>query len=390
MARVLEPSQFGVFSAIFALVAIAFSIGDLGIGPAIINFLPKTKTHKTDLLVTSFWFQYSVGVVFLGLFWLLATRAGILIPGSLAEHFFLIGSLSFNYILIGWAQSVFTAERNFSYITISQSIDAGIKIILVYLLLRSGNLTISTAMVANCTSAALALLITTWRRLLGFNLFFNQSLFKQLFSYSKWIALSRFFTVFTSRIDILLLNFLSGSFQAGIFSAASRVTLFFAIIVSGLGSVVNPRFSRFEKRSQVVAYIKKLAVLISFLSLFVITCSFLAKPIIDLVYGASYSDAIKVFQLLSISTIPFLYSVINTGVILYVYNDSAFYAKTTAIQFAIIIFIDSLFIGRLGSMAPVLATAVSNTVILILSSLRLIKLLGSPNLPKNIVLENTI
>ncbi len=380
MARVLKPEFFGVFSAITSLVAIVYSLGDLGVGPAIINFLPKHPENEKKLTNSTFWFQFFIGALIVILFFALSGYSNIFVPKSLPEHFILVGVLSFNYLLIGWSQAIFTAKKKFLSLSFSQIIDSVIKIIIVFWLLRASNLSISTAIIANFISTIFAFIITFGKGLSKIKPEFDANTFTSVFHYSKWIAVSRLFSVFFSRIDIILLNLLASSFAAGIFAAASRITLLFAMIVSSLGSVVNPRFSEFKSKTEAVDYIKKLFLLITGVSAIVLLTVAFASPIIITVFGVSFTESIKVFQLLAVSMIPFLYSVIFTAAILYTFHKPKFYAFTTFLQFAIVLLVNILYIPKLGAYAPVLGSAISNLFVFILSAIKVKTLLAKENI----------
>jgi len=367
IARSLSPEKFGVFSALASLVAILYSLGDLGVGPAIISFLPRHKDSEIKIISTSFWFQYIVGIIIALTLWSLAYFADRIIPGSLPAHFYLVGSLCFNYILIGWAQSVLTAKREFLRISMSQIIDSAFKIGFVYFLYRYSGLNISLALAANAISVCIALFLIFSKELLVVPLRFDKSIFTDLFHFSKWIAISRFFSVFYSKVDILLLNLLSGSFQAGIFAASSRVTMLFAIIVSSLGSVINPRFARFKTKTDFLAYTKKVFLLISCVAFVLLLTVLFANKIILVVFGNMFFESIIVFQLLSLSMIPFLYSAIFTAAILYTFQLPSFYAFLTFLNFFITIAINLIFIPQIGYFAPVLGTLIANLVCIVIS-----------------------
>ena len=389
MARTLTPELFGVFSGLVSLVAITYSLGDLGLGPAIINFLPKHKNFKSRIIETGYWFEYLVGFIIFLAFWLLANFSHTLIPGSLPEHFILVGSLAFNYILVTYAQAVFTAKREFFRLSLSQIIDAVLKIIFVLLFYNLGELSFSTALLANFISVIFSLVLTFWSELWNIKTQVDKTIFSHLFEFSKWIAVSRFFSVLISRVDILLLNLLASNFQAGIYAAASRVALIFALIISSLGSVINPRFSHFQSKKEVITYMKKLSLLITFVSLFVLITIYFSDKIILFVFGLSYLSASNVYQLLALSMIPFLFSVITTGTLLYTFNQSKFYAQITALQVALIILINLLYIPKIGVYAPVLASAVANLLFLLLSLSKLQKLFKTHDLAKKVVFKDT-
>lgn len=371
LARVLGPEQFGIFSAITALIAIVYSLGDLGVASALINFIPKFKEKRQILISTSFWFEFVIGLVILLIFGIFSIFHNGIIPGSLSEQILLAGLIAFNYLLINYAQAIFTAERKFFTFSLSQIIDAGIKIALVYILLSAGKLSISSAFLANVISAFLALLITFGRELANINRQFARPIFKQIFHFAKWIAVSKIFSVFTTRIDIILLNLMLGSFEAGIFAAASRITLFFSLLISSLGSVVNPRFSGFDTKDKIRKYMHKLILLIGTISFFMLLSALLASPIIKIVFGNKYLPAIPVFQVLTLSMIPFMFTLITTPTLMYSFNQPAFIAKLTAAQVILMIVIDLIFIPMFGAFTPAYALGIGNILVLVISVVRL-------------------
>jgi len=371
LARTLGPEKFGIFSAITALIAIIYSLGDLGIASAIINFIPKLKEKRQVLINTGFWFEFVVGLIILIIFCIFSIFHNQIIPGSLTDQVFLAGFIAFNYLLINYAQAIFTAERKFLTYSFSQIIDAGVKITLVFILLSSSRLSISTAFIANIVSTTFALLITFSKELFRIHWQFDKPVFSQIFHFAKWMAVSKIFSVFTTRVDIVLLNLLLGSYQAGIYSAASRITLFFSLLISSLGSVVNPRFSSFDTKEKTIGYMKKLILLIGAISFLMILSALLAHPIINIVFGKKYLDSIPVFQMLTLSMIPFMFTLITTPALMYSFNQPSFIAKLTMIQVTIMISLDLLLIPILGAFAPVIALGVGNIITLSASAIKL-------------------
>ena len=204
---------------------------------------------------------------------------------------------------------------------------------------------------------------------------FDKDIFKHLYSFAKWIAFSRVFSVLFSKIDIILLNILANSFDAGIFAAASRITLLFSILVSSLNSVINPRFSEFDSRIKVVTYIKKLTLFIAGICVLMLFCVIFAEPIIGLVFGEKYLLAIPVFRYLTIAMLPFLFSLITTPAIIYTYNKPDFFAKLTAAQVISIVILEIILIPRLTFYAPVIALGLTNVFTLAASAIMLTNLL---------------
>lgn len=382
LARSLGPKTFGIYSAISALAAIIYSLGDLGISSAIINLLPKNKFKRYFLIATGFWLQFFIILGALVLIFIITFFRSYIIPGASAQDLIIAGAISLNYLLISYAQGVFTAEKKFWSYSFSQIIDSVIKILIVFALYKSNHLNITTVLISNVISTLAALLITFGKELYRIEFDVDKNIVGHIVRFARWIAVSRIFTIFISRIDVILLNLLSGGFQAGIYSAAARVSLFFALLISSLGSVINPRFSSFDTREKVVSYIQKLLILVFGISLVMILFALLSKPIINFVYGNSYDLAINVFRYLTLAMIPFLFTLVTTPPILYTYNQPLFYAKITAMQVIGIISLDLLLIPSFASLAPVIAMGVTNILVLVISSIKLIGLINGNSLDR--------
>jgi len=375
LARYLEPASFGIYSSITALASIIYSVGDFGFTSAIINFLPKLKEKKQIVINTGFSFQLLVALGFLIIFTVASSFNNYVIPGSLQYHLVLAGILVVNYLVFNLIQSIFSSERRFWRISIGQIIDSGIKITLVFILLSTSRLTIATALFANIISSLFAIAITFWRRFAVIKFKIDKPLFSSMVGYAKWIAVSRVFTVMISKIDVLLINLLIGSFQAGIYSAANRITLVFALLISSLNSVVNPRFSGFNSKEKVRSYINKLFVFVALFAILMLVMIALAGPIINFVYGAKYSQAIPVFQALTIGMIPFLFSIIVTPPMLYSYGQSSLFAKVSATQVIAMVILEIILIPKIGAFAPAIALGSTNAAATIFLGIKLMYLL---------------
>ena len=92
LARHLGPSVYGVYSAVTALSAIIFGLGDLGITSSLINFLPKLPERRQSIINTSFIFQLSICFLSLILFFVFAIFQGAFLSVNLVLLVVLIWS----------------------------------------------------------------------------------------------------------------------------------------------------------------------------------------------------------------------------------------------------------------------------------------------------------
>lgn len=374
-ARALDPALFGVFSALNALVGLLSSLGDLGISSALVNFIPKFPNRRNILISVAFWFQITVTSVLTLLLVLAGLMHGLIVPGSETIHFVIIGFLTGFYILQGFALGIFNAEKKFFQASFIQGFDSVLKLTITAAIFFGGRLNIELALLANLISCALSLVYGFYGEFRNIRPIFPKEQMAEIFQFSKWIALSRTFSVMISRVDILLLNLLAGGFQAGIFSAASRITLLFALLVSSIGSVTAPRFSSFIHKSDTKKYLGKVTILVGAVSLLMIATIIFADPIVRLIFGPKYIQSIPIFQALTLAMIPFLLGVITTTPLIYSLNQPKFTSRITILQVLIIVGLDLILIPRFQAFGPVISLGVANTVTLILSGWKLYSLL---------------
>lgn len=375
MARSLEPSAFGVFSALTALVTILSSMGDFGLSSALINFLPKLKDQRKELISVSFWFQLVVSIFFILSLIIVGFWNNYIIPGSSQVQFALAGVLIAVYIVQGLCVAVFSADKKFIQSSLVQAIDSVLKMLLVLAVFAKGVVNIEFALIANIVSCSASLIYGLKYELKNIRPIFPRQQIISIFNFAKWIALSRIFSTTISRVDILLLNLLAGNYQAGIFSAASRITLLFALLVSSLGNVIAPRFSAFANHQDIKAYLKKVSMLVGVICLFMLVCVALAEPLILFVFGVKYLPAVPVFRALTFAMIPFLLSIITTQPLIYYFNKPNFFALLTILQVVTIVSLDILLIPHFQAMAPAISLGVANTLVVAISGYKLYRLI---------------
>lgn len=375
IARAFGPTAFGLFSALNAIVTLLSSIGDFGISAALVNFLPKVTDRRQTIISVTFWFQVIVSLIISLILITLSAFHQSIVPGSQTVHFIIISVLTGAYILQGFALGIFNAEKKFFQASFIQGLDSTVKLVIVTSLFFSNSMNIELALLANVFSCFLSLIYGFAGEFKNIRPIFPRAQLAEVFAFSKWIALSRFFSVMISRVDILLLNLMVGGFEAGIFAAASRITLLFALLVSSLGAVTSPRFSAFSRRHEILAYLKKVSLLVTGVSIFMLLTILVADPLIKIIFGAKFTASIPVFQALTVAMIPFLFTVVTVPPLLYSFNQPRFLAKITIIQTVVLVVLDILLIPTYRAFGPVISLAVSNLLVFSFTAFKLFSLL---------------
>lgn len=377
LARSLSgPAEFGIMSALLSLGIILGSLGDIGVTSALINFLPKQPANRQSILSFAFWCQIIIGLTMITVMLGLIPFGNRLIPGTQPSHFFTLGLLGFVLTLEVFSVAIFKAEKKFFLAALIATMDSWLKILFILLIVWKGELRIITVLLASLTASTLTTLFGLTFEIRGLRLAFPRQHAREIFQFTKWISIMSVFSVFIGRIDVIMLNALGNSFDAGIFAAAARVALVFVLIVSSLGSVVSPRFSSFVDKNTTKKYLNKLILMTTGVALFMLLIAALAPNIINLVFGAKYQPAIPVFRALTIAMIPFLYTIVTVNPLIYTFSRPDLIAKLTVIQVLFIITINWLLIPRIGAYAPTIALAVSNLFVLGFTSLKLRQLLA--------------
>lgn len=375
VARAFGPATFGLFSALNAIVTLLSSIGDFGISAALVNFLPKVTDRRQTIISVTFWFQVIVSLIISLILISLSAFHQSIVPGSQTVHVIIVGVLTGAYILQGFALGIFNAEKKFFQASFIQGLDSTVKLAIVTSLFFTNSMNIELALLANVVSCFLSLIYGFAGEFKNIRPIFPRAQLAEVFAFSKWIALSRFFSVMISRVDILLLNLMVGGFEAGIFAAASRITLLFALLVSSLGAVISPRFSAFKQRHEILAYLKKVSLLVACVSLIMLLTTLMADPLIRIIFGVKFTASIPVFQALAVAMIPFLFTVVTVPPLLYSFNQPRFLAKITIIQTVVLVGLDILLIPTYRAFGPAISLAVSNLLVFSFTAFKLFSLL---------------
>lgn len=376
VARTLAPARFGVFSSIYALAMILSSLGDIGISSALINFLPKQPQNRQLIVSLAFWVQIVIGSVLLLAAISLIPFKEIIIPKSRSIHFVLLGLLGLVFCIQVFSVAVFKAEKKFFFAALISALDSWLKLSFIGLFFWfTPPLSIVKILLAALSASTIAAIIGLSFEFKGIRRLFPKQQAKEIFNFTKWITIMQVFNVFIGRLDTMLLNALHSDVAAGIFAAASRVTLVFVLLVSSLGGVVSPRFSGFSEKRHTLQYLKKLTLMVLCIAAFMAVTSLFAPVIIELVFGSEYRAAVPIFQALTVAMIPFLFTIVTISPLIYTFNQPNFVAKVTVSQVIILTVVNILLIPRLGAIAPAIGLAVSNLFTLTLTSLKLRKML---------------
>ncbi|KKP33072.1 MAG: hypothetical protein UR20_C0014G0001, partial [Candidatus Woesebacteria bacterium GW2011_GWE2_31_6] len=142
---------------------------------------------------------------------------------------------------------------------------------------------------------------------------------------------------------------------------------------SSFSGVLAPRLASFNNKDQERKYIIKatlaLIPIIAGLVLWVV----IAKPFIVILFGDKYLSAVPIFQALTISMIPFIFTAPSVTAIVYAMKKTVYIGAFSFFQLAAIFLLNLYFIPKYGPIGPTLTFGITNTILAIYTWLIVIK-----------------
>ncbi|MEJ7780594.1 MAG: flippase [Daejeonella sp.] len=299
IAKFLGPHDFGDLSFASSFTAIIFAVGTLGLDSFIIREILDSPGKKDEILGTSFWMRIAISVVLVPASVLIyiffrsfseqpGTELTLVVTFCASALFF----KSFNII-----DSYFQSQVKSKYVVQVQNICLIISslIKISFVLLKFQLIYFALALVIDGFMLAAGLVVIYHRQNLKIrNWTFNSVRAKSLLSQSWPLILSAVMITLYMQIDILMLKYFGGSTQAGIYSAAARISeaWYFiptAIVTSVFPAIIHARKTdpgRYKKRLQ---NLYDLLVVISLPVALIVSLG--ANEFIDLLYGNSFEGA---------------------------------------------------------------------------------------------------
>lgn len=302
VARYLGPQLFGVYSYAIAFVGLFGFVSTLGLDSIVVRDIVHAPQDANEILGTAFSLKLIGAVVTL----LAATSIGTLAQASDPVMPILIGLVAAGTLFQAfdvidfWFQSQVRSKytvyaRNTAFLILSL-----IKVLLI--LLHAPLIAFACAALAEIVLGAIGLIaayqltgqtVRRWRTSLARA--------RMLLSVSWPLMLSSIAVWVYMRIDQVMLGLLADTRALGVYSAAVRLSEVWYFIPIAIVSSVFPAVVRSKAIDEKLYYerLQRLFNLMVVLSyVIVIPLTLLAGPIINLLYGPSYSEASRMFIVL--------------------------------------------------------------------------------------------
>lgn len=299
LARLLEPSDFGLISMALVFSGILDALVDLGFSSAIIQKETVTDTQKS----TVFWLNLLIGFIFS------SVVCGL---SPLIESFFKMEGLGKIMMFLSWSffissfATLQTAlmQKDMNFKTLFQArlcsgiISGLIGIVLAFIGFRVWSLVVMT-LSGWLINSCIIWFNASWRPRCVFKL----DEVRDLWRYGWKMSLSTIISQIFKKIDTIVIGKLFSASSLGLYNRAQSLNnMVIQYSFSSIQSVMLPTLSKLQNDYHAMRNtVMKLINLICFLNAFFAGLMFVcADDLIILLYGEKWSGSIEFFKILSV------------------------------------------------------------------------------------------
>ncbi len=354
-SRLLGPSEFGLFSAAFALMQIIVRLIDSGTTVAVERTLARAYAQKPNathsIMITSAYIKFA-----LYLFWLIL---GLTFARYLTFSYLGITDLnliktaiiiSVGTVIFEYATIIFQATNNFALvarITITQALG---KLIGGLILLSQSALTATTALWLYGLMPAIGSLAGWLHSPYKLSTTLPDHWQKDLrliLATAKWTAIATLGATIAENLDTLIVQSMLSLHDTGIWAATTRIAAFANLLPWTVGSVLSIRLTNYKAKTHLQKYLRK-SILISLVSaLIVLFCIPFSSLALKLTVGTSYLSGGTTLMLTLVAT-ALTAAVTPYASLYYLLDRPQYYAYTGLISTILLIMLDYILIPTLG------------------------------------------
>lgn len=300
LARLITPEAYGIIGIAVVFISFFSILGDIGIGPAIIQ---RKNLTKDDISSIHTWTIY-LGLVLTVAFCICAPFIADLYSNTKLKYVCIYLSLS---ILFSCANTVpinlYYKQKKFKIIAITSliiQIFVG-AIAVIYALLGGG----VYALVLQSILSNFIMMVIYWKMSgIGFKLIPNTSSLKKIAKFSTYQFLFNLINYFSRNSDKLIIGKTLGLSSLGYYDKSYRLMMLpLQQITFVISPVLLPVFSEFQDNLKVLGkkYLKIYSTL-SYISFPVSIILFICSPeLIYIIFGSQWGPSIQPFRILSLS-----------------------------------------------------------------------------------------
>ncbi|MCF6158965.1 MAG: hypothetical protein E3K32_10425 [wastewater metagenome] len=368
VSRELTVNDFGLFNMAISVILITSRLSSLGMDTTMIKFTSSYLVMKKKAEA-----NYVFRTIFLARIIISSLIAAVLFStaDALSTKIFHQSNLTSLLKLAAFGGLIISILNNFKSVLHAYQLFR--KSVILQLFVDFSKLCVVVLLTFYLKmSAFTAVAIFAFMPLLGITLGFQKThyelfsekkpiknLFRQLFSYSKWMFISNICNLTLPYVGIFMISRTLGYEATGIYGLALNLAYIFPIVIYSLYSVLLPKVSRFREITEFKRYIKG-SLKVSFgLGIFIIPFLFFSHSLIHFFFGPRYLGSVPVFNWFLLGyTVLIIITTIQVA--LHSINKPYIIAMVDIVSLLAMIFGCYILIPLLGVIAPAIIMFIIN------------------------------
>ncbi len=366
VARLLGPDRFGLLSYATSVVALASSIGTLGLYGLVSRYLLEKQVEEMKVMGTVMVMQAVALLLAVAAIALVTTR---LLP-STDEELYILAAVALSLVATPfetcsvWFQSRLMSRQVTTASSIANSVASLVRLALVYF---KASVVAFGAVVTLETIVRSTIFARRFVKVSGRSfreLRFSMPLARRMLGESWQILLGSVFAVIYLKVDQIMLRWLAGPEEAGIYAVAARLSEASYFVPVAIAASVFPAMMsrRDEGEASLERYMQQLFYVLGLCGICVTAATCLLGPwAIGVAFGPAYEGAQAIIVIHAFAA-PFLYmrAVFSRWIILQ--RLAMFSLVTQGLGAVANVALNALLIPGMGGRGAALATVISYAV----------------------------
>ena len=369
--RMMTTSDFGIFSALNNFIFTSVIVLDIGIGQALLHFLPIYRKEQDKYIGTALAIRLFLSGLICLLTLIFALPLSVKVFRSVTPVPVMIAGLAI--VTVSFFDTiVFTLQglKKFAVAVILSNSFSFLRFLgsLVFFLTAISYGYSKANAITFIASVIVFFIIIIFLRIPGnFRLNFDRLRMKEFLHFSGGLGVLKISQNAALRLDIQMVIILLGTVSAGVYSVAARLGNFYPIAIASLTSVFASRLSAHSDKASLKRISKKALMAVAVVVAGILFCSLFSYQIISLLFGSNTYQAGHIYRYLSLSYIPLVLASLPLSLIIYWFKKPGIAGKLGLIQLVLIISGHFLLIPQFHEMGPVISLSIANTSLLLTS-----------------------
>lgn len=363
LVRILNPTEYGVLSVLFAIAYLLASILDFGVTASIYSYLPPILVDRSEtyqFIKSNFIFQTILSslVLIIAFIFIQPIDKNILkLHVPLSYYFWTFVSIPL-FIWQNFTLNVLFAAKKFLYANVLNNIAFVLKTIFLFGLILTNNVTIINVIVSFGVVGQLVFFAVLFghKRQPIINILktkLNRDHIKLNYTLT-FFAATQLFNI-ASRVDLFMLSFFLHKSEVGYYGLSQKIILTVITMINAITQVLSPNFAKIDKKSEAVSLLKKGFIYMIIPIAVFIFAIMIPTQIYTLVFTNQFEKSAAITRLLSASFI--LYGINAIPALFFLYTvKKPIHLLLMNVLFLFLVFVGCfIFIQKWGVFGPPLA-----------------------------------